>query len=215
MQTVRTPDSTPSSPPLSKFTSSSWRPANMRHVPDVVLQRGHALLHGVDLGVSLSHRLHQVAVGLLRLIQQSVGCQQLRNNAHSCTRKENKFRSGWNQHNFNLCAPSETRNLDERLEGKRLSLGCSSPNVSKVGMFTQFYKYDWVTLFSSSSCLTAMTSKNASACEPREWILQVDWRNLGWVIFWSWPKEGGVESEKEKERACERRGEETKQKATI
>lgn len=63
--------------------SSSQAAANVRDVPDVVLQRGHALLHGADLGVPLSHRLHQVAVGLLRLIQQSVGCQQLRNDAHT------------------------------------------------------------------------------------------------------------------------------------
>lgn len=82
-------------PSLSKFASLSRRPANVRHVPDVVLQRGHALLHGADLGVPLSHRLHQVAVGLLRLIQQPVGCQQLRS-VHA-RKGDNKLSGGWHQ----------------------------------------------------------------------------------------------------------------------
>lgn len=48
------------------------------HIPDVILEQGHTLLHGADLCVPLPHRLDQVAVGLLRLLQQLVGCQQLR-----------------------------------------------------------------------------------------------------------------------------------------
>lgn len=52
---------------------------NVHGVPDVVLKWGHVLLHRADLGVPLSHRLDQVAIGLLCLLQQLVGCQQLRN----------------------------------------------------------------------------------------------------------------------------------------
>lgn len=43
-------------------------------VPDAVFQRGHGVPQGSDLGLPLPERLHQVAVGLLRLFQQLPGC---------------------------------------------------------------------------------------------------------------------------------------------
>lgn len=38
------------------------------HVPDVVLEQGHAFLQRADLRVPLPHRIDQVAVRLLRLL---------------------------------------------------------------------------------------------------------------------------------------------------
>lgn len=60
-------------------------PCSLR-VPGAVFQRGDGLLQGSDLGVPLPHRLHQVAVGLLRLFQQLPGCRELRSNNNNGSR---------------------------------------------------------------------------------------------------------------------------------
>lgn len=53
-------------------------------VPDIVFKQSDTILHGADLCIPLSHCLNQVAIGLLRLLQQLVGCHQLRNNTYLC-----------------------------------------------------------------------------------------------------------------------------------
>lgn len=45
--------------------------------PDFLLKRGDAFLQRADLAVLLSHCVDQVAVRLLGLLQQLVGCRQL------------------------------------------------------------------------------------------------------------------------------------------
>lgn len=58
--------------PLKYQSSAGWggdRGTRRRslQVPDTVVKRGDGVPQGSDLGIPLSHRLHQVAVGLLRL----------------------------------------------------------------------------------------------------------------------------------------------------
>lgn len=51
----------------------NWRAR--RRVPDIVLKGGDALLQPADLCISFFHRLDQIALRLLRLLQQLVGCR--------------------------------------------------------------------------------------------------------------------------------------------